>query len=119
SLLHAQVGGCVLVPEGLTPAENILRCGPGLTIRVAPNTVYRLTAPRGSQQPTGARPESRALLIEIERGAAGRKFQIQRPPAIGARRDAIARSRRRMRSRRCAAPPGRSKSRPPRPTPSW
>jgi FecR protein len=81
---YAQGGGCILVPEGVTPAENILRCGPGLTIRVAPGTVYRLTAPRGSQQPTRAQLDSGALLIEFDRGTVRRNFQIQTPHAIAA-----------------------------------
>jgi ferric-dicitrate binding protein FerR (iron transport regulator) len=76
--------GCALVPDERNPREKILRCGEGLTIRVAPSTVYRLLTAPGSRQPTGARLDSGALMIELDRSKTKRNFQIQTPHAIAA-----------------------------------
>lgn len=76
--------GCALVQDDRNPYEKILRCGQGLAIRVAPSTVYRLITAPGSRQPTGARLDSGALMIELDRSKTKRNFQIQTPHAIAA-----------------------------------
>jgi ferric-dicitrate binding protein FerR (iron transport regulator) len=76
-----QPAGCTMVADGENPAEKILRCGDGLTIRAAPDTRYRLTGP-DTQQPSGARLDSGALLIEFTPRARRQNFQILTPHAI-------------------------------------
>jgi len=83
-LARAQDNGCSLVQDDRNPYEKILRCGVGLAIRVAPSTVYRLITPPGSREPTGARLDSGALMIELDRSKTKRNFQIQTPHAIAA-----------------------------------
>jgi hypothetical protein len=78
-----QSGGCILVPDGRNPSERILRCGSNLTIRSAPNTTYRLTNP-DNRQPSGARLDSGALLIEFTPNEGQRDFRILTPQAITA-----------------------------------
>jgi len=80
----AQDGGCALVQDNRNPNEKILRCGEALVIRVAPGTVYRLIPGPGSRQPSGARLDSGALMIELDRSKTKRTFQIQTPHAIAA-----------------------------------
>src|SRR5262249_51144034 len=60
-----QSSGCVLVPDDRNPSEKILRCGSNLTIRSAPGTRYGLTGPDNQREPSGARLDSGALLIEF------------------------------------------------------
>src|SRR5215510_15832966 len=79
-----QSSGCVLVPDDRNPSEKILRCGSNLTIRSAPNTRYRLTNPDNRRQPTGARVDSGALLIEFTPNEGRRDFRILTPHAITA-----------------------------------
>src|SRR5437867_3960339 len=79
-----QSDGCVLVPDDRNPSEKILRCGSNLTIRSAPNTRYRLTNPDNRRQPTGARVDSGALLIEFTPNEGRRDFRILTPHAITA-----------------------------------
>ncbi len=79
-----QSDGCVLVPDDRNPSEKILRCGGNLTIRSAPNTRYRLTSPDNRRQPTGARVDSGALLIEFTPNEGRRDFRILTPHAITA-----------------------------------
>jgi FecR protein len=79
-----QSSGCVLVPDNRSPSEKILRCGSNLTIRSAPNTVYRLTHPDNRRQPGGARLDSGALLIEFTPNEGQRDFRILTPQAITA-----------------------------------
>ncbi len=79
-----QSSGCVLLPDGRNPSEKILRCGSNLTIRSAPNTSYRLTNPDNRRQPSGARLDSGALLIEFTPNEGQRDFRILTPQAITA-----------------------------------
>jgi hypothetical protein len=76
--------GCVLVPDGRSPSEKILRCGSNLTIRSAPNTAYRPTSPDNRRQPAGAQLDSGALLIEFTPNEGQRDFRILTPHAITA-----------------------------------
>ena len=80
----AQTNGCVIVPDDQNPSEKILRCGGNLTIRNAPNTVYRLTDQDGRRQPAGALLDSGALMIEFTPSERQRNFQILTPHAIAA-----------------------------------
>jgi len=79
-----QSSGCVLVPDDRNPSEKILRCGSYLTIRSASNTRYRLTNPDNRQQPSAARLDSGALLIEFSPNERQRDFRILTPHAITA-----------------------------------
>ena len=79
-----QPNECVLIPDDRNPSEKILRCGSNLTVRSAPNTRYRLTNPDNRRQPTGARLDSGALMIEFTPNEGRRDFRILTPHAITA-----------------------------------
>ncbi len=79
-----QSNECVLIRDDRNPSEKILRCGSNLTVRSAPNTRYRLTNPDNRRQPTGARLDSGALMIEFTPNEGRRDFRILTPHAITA-----------------------------------
>src|SRR5437868_4365137 len=72
--VFGQPAGCTLVADERNPADRVLRCGEGLTIRTAPNTEFRLTGQDGGQPPTGARLDSGALLIDFRPDAQRKNF---------------------------------------------
>ncbi len=82
--VFGQPAGCTLVADERNPADKVLRCGEGLTIRTAPNTDFRLTGQDGGKPPTGAQLDAGALLIDFTPDARRRNFQILTPHAIAA-----------------------------------
>src|SRR4051812_43564422 len=73
--VFGQPAGCTLVADERNPADKVLRCGEGLTIRTAPNTEFRLTGQEGGQPATGARLDAGALLIDFTPDAQRKNFQ--------------------------------------------
>jgi FecR protein len=76
--------GCALTSAERNPSEKVLRCGDHLTIRIAPNTRYRLTKQDRGDDPKGAELDFGALMIEFKPSPSWRNFQILTPHAIAA-----------------------------------
>jgi ferric-dicitrate binding protein FerR (iron transport regulator) len=85
----AETSGCRLLPDDREPSVQVLHCGEDLTIRIAANTNYQLTAPQGQALPRGAQLRSGALMIDFKPSARQRNFQILTPHAIAAVRGTV------------------------------
>jgi FecR protein len=80
----AQVNVCVLSPDKRSPNDKILRCGAALTVRPAPDTLYRPLDAGSNRPPDAVQLDSGALLIEFHPAGKRRDFQILTPHAIAA-----------------------------------
>jgi hypothetical protein len=80
----AQAGVCVLSPDKRSPQDRVLRCGAALTVRPAPDTLYRPLDAGSNRLPDAVQLDSGALLIEFHPTERRRDFQILTPHAIAA-----------------------------------
>lgn len=82
--VHAQAGGCELIPDDRNPPEKILRCGAALEVRSAHQTDYHAVDQAGNAPPNAIQLNSGALMIEFHPSKGHRHFQILTPNAIAA-----------------------------------
>jgi FecR protein len=85
---EAQSAPCTLL-ERTDPPGELLTCRDGLVIRTERGSLHRLIDRNRDGHPEGAELTSRGLLIEMEPGRRGSRFQIHTPHAIASVRGTL------------------------------
>ena len=82
NVAHAQSDPCVLVPDPQRTGDTVLRCGPSVTLKAAPGSIYH--ANQAGNRVTSVQLDSGALLIDFHATPRQRDFQALTPLAIAA-----------------------------------